>query len=260
MRKCLLTVLMLSYGVIVNAQAFVSSVTIKKVNQAAVAIRLSYAEDAVKDALKDIMMRKGYKNSSGNGFMIFRGVMLDGTASDLYCKTDLADRKEKDVSILYCMPVRPGQEKNDRTLADSGRLDPARLFLDSLAPFIIEYDRQVQVKERSDGLSKAQRKLNDLRSDSADLEKKLRSLQSDLADNKRDQVKASASLHESVKSDDDSKAKDQKKMNKLMDKEAGLQKKIRSTQQDLDETKDKLVRQQALVDQQQQGLDAVKVK
>ena len=244
-------------------QAYIAQVDKGKTPQTGAAIRLSYTSDQVEDALKAYLSGKGYKSSSSHGYIVYRAVLLnvdDKDGADLYFATVTPDRKQKDLTVLSMVPARKNQDISTGVFTDSTKLDAAKSFLDSLAPFVNTYGTGVLMNNQQTALQKAQRKMSDLRDDSTDLQKKLRDLQSDLAQNKADQVKAAADLQTYIGADNDTKAKYQKRMNKLIDKQGSLEKKIRKTQDDIADNKSDMDKQQAIVLQQQQGLDAVKAR
>jgi hypothetical protein len=251
------------YGSGLFAQAYIGQEDKSKTPQAAAAIRLSFKTDQVESALKAYLSNKGYSATSSHGFIVYRGVLLDSTdktGSDLYFITASADRKVKDMTILSLVPARRNQDIGSGSFADSSKLDAAKTFLDSLAPFAQTYGTTVEINNQQDALNKAQKKLNDLLNDKEDLNKRLRKLQGDLDQNKTDQVKAAADLQSSVNSDDESKKKNQKRLSKLIDEQGSLEKRIRRTNGDLDDNKTDQQKQQALITQQQQGLDATKAR
>jgi hypothetical protein len=250
-------------GTGVFAQAYVGQIEYKKTQVPAATVRLPYGTDLVENGLKEYMTTKGYKKSSADGLTVFRGVPLDATdtgGSDLYFSTATASRKEKDVTLLNLLAVKRNQDLLVRTQGDSDRESKARLFLDSLAIFMDVYNTRLQVNSRQESLNKAQKKMNGLMNDSTDLDKKLRGLQSDLTQNLADQVKAAAELKANISADDDTKKKSQKKLNRLIDDQGTLEKKIRKTQGAMDENKTSRKEQQDEIDKDQQGLEAVKAR
>ena len=245
------------------AQAYIGETELRSAKQASAVIRLPYNNDPVEDALKQYMMTKGFKSTNVSGFILFRSVPLDATdttLNDLYFKADVASRKEKELTVLSLIPARRNQDLMARTLSDSSKLEKARLFLDSLAPFMTAYNTRLQLSSQQQIVGKAQKKMNDLRSDSSDLQKKIRNIQSDLDQNQKDQVKAAADLQTSINADDETKKKYQKRVNKYLDQEASLQKKLRRTKQDLEDKINEMEKQQEEVNKQQQGLDAVRTR
>ena len=247
------------------AQAYTGRIDYRHTNQATATIRLPYNTGSVEDALKEYLTTKGFKKSGVSGFILFRGVPLDPAdtvLNDLYFTTSAASRKEKDMTLLNLLPAKKNQDIMAGNFSDSSRLDKAKLFLDSLATFMDAYNTRLQVNSRQDDLKKAQKKMNDLVGEQADLEKRLRKLQTDLDQNKSDQARALADLQSNVNAnaDDNTKQKSQKKVNRLIDEQGSLEKKIRKTQLDLDGNKTSQRQQQTEIDKQQQGLDAVKAR
>jgi len=247
----------------VFAQAYVGQIEYRKTQAPAATIRLPYSASSVEDGLNEYMTTKGLKKASADGLIVFRGVSLDSSdtdGSDLYFSTAAAGRKEKDVTLLNLLAVKRNQDLLVRAQGDSDRIEKARLFLDSLATFMDVYNTRLQVNNWQKGLNKAQKKMNALINDSTDLDKKLRRLQSDLTQNKADQVKAAAELQANISADDDTKKKSQKKLGRLIDDQGTLEKKIRRTQDDMEENKTSRKEQQDEIDKDQQGLDAVKAR
>jgi hypothetical protein len=244
-----------------SAQAFLGQSANGKMVQAAAAIRLPFNTGQVETAVKAWLSQKGYGSSNTHGFILSRGVLLatgDRDGSDLYFSTSAPDRKVKDMSLLTLVPAKKNQPIAAGSFVDSSKLDDARLFLDSLAGFVSTYTIGIQVGNQQESLRKAQKKLGQLRNDSTDDETRIRNLQSDLAQNKADQVKASADLQTYIGADSDKKQKYQKRLNKLLDKQGNLEKKIRNTQSDLADTKADITNQQSAIDQLQHTLDTVK--
>ncbi len=245
------------------AQAYVGEVNQGKTAQEGAAIRLPYTTDQVEDALKAYLSRKGYSSSRSHGYIVSRGVSLgsdDKDGADLYFATSMAGRKQKDLTILSIVPAKKNQEIGAGSFTDSTKLDAARIFLDSLAPFVNTFGTGIMVDNQQEVLLKAQKRLSDLRNDSTDMEKRLRDLQADLTQNKADQVKAAADLQTYIGADNDTKTKYQKRLNKLIDRQGTLEKKIRKTQDDLADNKSDMTKQQAVVAEQQLALDAVKAR
>jgi hypothetical protein len=248
---------------VVYAQSYEGQIDYRNTKQPAALIRLPYTTGPVKDALKEYMNIRGFKSSSPSHFILFRGVRLDSGETDLrdlYFTLESAGRKEKDMTIVSLLAVKKNQDIAVRTPDGNSWLVAARLFLDSLALFTDTYNTRLQVNSQQDVLNKAQKKMNGLISDQADLEKRIRRLQTDLDQNKKDQVKALADLQANVNADDDTKRKGQKKVNRLMDDQGDLEKKLRRTQLDLDQNKIGQGQQQAVIDKQKQGLAAIKAR
>jgi hypothetical protein len=243
------------------AQAYLTRFGTGAMTQPAAAIRLPYTTDQVESALTSYLAKKGFGASKSHGFLLFRGVPLDSSnkaGNDLYFVASAPDRKVKDNSLLMLIPARIKQEGSSGPTSDSSMLEPARVFLDGLAPAVASYGIGVQVNDRQEAVRKALKILNDMRDDSTDYENRLRDLNSDLAENKADQTKASTELQNYIGADSEKKYKSQKKLNGLIEKQGSLEKKIRKTGADLADKKLEMIKQQKTVEQLQQQLDAAK--
>ena len=142
----------------------------------------------------------------------------------------------------------------------TGQMDKAKAFLTNLVPYVEEHNTDVEIGKQQDVLKKTQKKLNGYVSDSTDLEKKIRNLHSDEEQNKSDILKQTNEIQANITANDDVKNKSQKRMNKLLDEQDNIRKKLRKAQADLDETKNDLASQYKESDKQQQVLDAIKAK
>ena len=265
MKRILLLLIAIIINVTAHAQAYEGRLDYQKTSQPAAIIELPYKQDVVEDGLKDYMSKRGYKGSSTKGFNVFRSAkfdMNDAEPSDLYFKIDRKSRQEKDITIITLLPAKPNQDLlariGDSTTAP--RIASAKVFLDSLAPYIYAHNANVQVNLQMDVLKKTQKTLTNLQDDQASLEKKQRNLMADQAQNKTDILKQTQDIQNTVSADDNVKNKEQKRLNKLLDEQDSLAKKLRKVQGDLDENKIDQDKQTQEVAKQQQILDTLKSK
>jgi hypothetical protein len=260
----LLTVLFV-FKTTTHAQAYEGRLDYQKTSQPAAIIELPYKQDVVEDGLKDYMSKRGYKSSSSKGFDVFRSAKFDindADQNDLYFKIDRKSRQEKDITIITLLPAKPNQDLIAR-IGDSTtepKVAAAKIFLDSLAPHIYSHNANVQVGLQLDILKKAQKNLTGLQDDQASLEKKQRNLTADQAQNKTDLLKQTQDIQNTVTSDDNVKNKAQKKLNKLLDEQDNIAKKLRKVQSDLDQNKIDQDKQTQEVAKQQQILETLKAK
>ncbi|SRR5579871_149385 len=239
--------------------AYDSKIDYQKTSINSAAIELAYSQDVSEDAIKDYMAKKGFKNSSSKGFIVFRGAKLDSSDSesrDLYFKID-KKKKEKDISVISLFSTKPNIDVLVKDSTDNGQTDKAKIFLNNLVPYIDAHNLEVQIGSQQEVLKKAQKKQNSLANEQADLEKKLRKIQADLDQNKIDQATQTQAMQNNVNQDADATKKANKKMGKLLDDQSSLQKKQRNTQQDLDDNKKDQDIQQKEVAKQQQILDVL---
>jgi hypothetical protein len=242
-------------------QAYESKIDYQKTQQAAAAIDLPYPSDLVEDAVRDYMGKKGMKGSGQKGFTVYRGARLTDTASslnDLYLKVE---RRDKTSTTIAVIPAMPSEDPATRTANSTPiPLDDAKAFLNNLVPAIQAHDLEVHINDQQTSTKKSQKKFNNLQDDQADFEKKIRNTQSDLEQNKKDQITASAAVQANLTGDQEALKKAQKQMNKLLDKQSGLEKKLRKYQADLAENKIDQTAQQADLTKQQQTLDTMKTR
>jgi hypothetical protein len=264
-KHLLLLIVLFVFKVTTYAQAlaYEGKLDYQKTMQQVAIIELPYKTDVVEDAIKDYMVKKGFKSSSSKGFDVFRGIKLDdGDAdqSDLYFKID-KKKKDKDYSVITLLATKANGDILARPATDStGQMEKAKSFLNNLVPYIDAHNTDVQVNDQQDVLKKAQKKMNGLISDQGDIEKKIRKIQAEQDQNKTDLLKQTQDIQSTVTADADVKNKMQKRMNKLLDEQDDLRKKLRKSQADLDENKINQEAQQKEVDKQQQALDAIKAK
>ena len=266
MKKVLLFILVfvaLRLSTFSQTQAYEGKLDYQKTLQQVAIIEVPYKDGVVEDAIKDYLAKKGLKSTSSKGFDVFRGAKLDDAdadQNDLYFKID-RKKKDKDYTVISLLATKANQDILTRPAIDStGQIDKAKAFLNNLVPFIDAHNTDVEIGKQQEVLKKTQKKLNGFISDSTDLEKKIRNLLADQAQNKSDILKQTSEIQSTVSANDDVKNKAQKRMNKLLDEQDNIAKKIRKAQADLDETKNNLTNQYKELDKQQQVLDAIKAK
>jgi len=251
---------MLGLAATAQPQAYESKVDYQKTRQFAAAIDLPYSTDVVEDGIRGYLSGKGLKGLSTKGYTVYRGARLSDSVTDLndlYFKVDRrsGDRKSSVVSLLV---VKPSEDPATRAEAAGGSLDRAKAFLNTLVPPVEARNLESEISGEEAVLKKAQKKMSDLQDDQSDLEKKLRYAQADLEQNKKDQVATASDVQSKVNGDQEALKKAQKKMNKLVDDQGGLEKKIRKYQSGLEQNKRDQASSQADIQRQQQMLDSMK--
>jgi chromosome segregation ATPase len=259
----LITLFVFKIATYSQTQAYESKIDYEKTMQPVAMIELPYKTDVVEDAIKDYIVKKGFKTTSSKGFNVLRSFKLDDAdtdLSDLYFKIE-HKKKDKDYSVVTLLATKANQDILARPAADStGQMDKAKSLLNKLAPYIDAHNSDVLISNQQDVLKKAHKKLDGYISDSTDLEKKIRNIHLDAEQNKSDVTKATHDMESALSADDDTKNKAKKKMNKLLDEQDNISKKLRKAQASLEETKGYLTSQYGEVDKQQQVLDAMKSK
>jgi hypothetical protein len=265
MRKLLLllTVFLLSHPAI-HAQpvAYESKTEYQKTQQASASIDLPYSDDLAEQTIKDYMGKNGLKGASQKGFILYHGIRLGDTTStmnDLLFKIDRRN-KDKNASTVTMLVVMAGEDPAKRAPNASFPMEDAKVFLNGLVPSFVASDLELQIQAQETLLKKAQKKFNGLQDDQSDLEKKIRNAQSDLDKNKKDQTQATADMQANIHGDNDAMKKAQKKENKLLDQQSGLEKKIRNWQAELTQNKATQTSAQTDLQNQQQSFDSMKAK
>jgi hypothetical protein len=190
MKKLLPLLLMLISAKLSFSQAVAGKVDYQKSSQPASIIELPYNPDLIEAALKDFLGKKGVKESSSKGFSQYRGVQLaaaDPTLSDLYFKIDRKSRKEREISVVYLVVTKPGENPSTRSSEDNYGTDQAKNFLNDIGPSIEAYSLDQNIKGQDDVVKKAEKKLNNLVDDGKDLEKQKKRIEDKIQDNIKDQ-------------------------------------------------------------------------
>ncbi|MFI5153948.1 MAG: hypothetical protein ACHQET_11480 [Chitinophagales bacterium] len=246
-----------------QVQAVESRIDVQKTQQPVAKINIPSSTDVTEESIKEYMGKRGVKSSSYKEFFVFRSCKLDSNTeelNDLYFKVEKKSSQEKDISTVTLLPTKKGEDIPSHSPTDNSKIEPAKSFLNNMAPFVEAHYINLQVTNQEKVLQKAQKKMTSLESDSSDLEKKIRDINADLEQNKNDQAKENIDIQTKATSDFDTKQKAQKKMNKLIDTQSDLQKKLRKTQEELIQNKKELLAQQKEVDKELQILSAIKSK
>jgi hypothetical protein len=264
MRKMLVMTAFVLFCCAVDAQpqAYPSKTGYEKTQLDAVSIDLPYSTDLVEEALKDQMAKKGLKGAAQKGYTMYHGLRLDpssSTINDFFFKVDRRN-KDKNASTLTLLVVMPGEDPAKRAPGASWPSDLAKNYLNDLLPTFEAANLELQIQAQEGVIKKAQKKYNGLQDDQSDLEKKIRNAQSDLDQNKKDQTQATSDMQANIHGDNDAMKKAQKKMNKLLDEQASLEKKIRNWQAALTQNKTDQGAAQTDLQTQQQSLESMKAK
>lgn len=159
-----------------QSNASESSIEYHKGDKVAAVIELPYPPEVVEDAIKDYLSKKGVKESKYKGFSIFRSTRMydsDLNVNDLHFKVERKSRKEKDVSVVYLLVGRPGENVGLRTKDDRYKVDDGKGFLNNMAPSIEAYNLEVDIKNQDETVKKTEKKMKNLQDEQKELEKKL---------------------------------------------------------------------------------------
>jgi hypothetical protein len=242
-------------------KTYESQISYQKSVQPAVLVDLPYPTDVVESSIKEYMARNGWKGASSRGYKVYKNMKLDNadtSLSDLHIMVDRKSSRDKGNSIVTVLAARAGEDPATRTGKDAVMMNKTAAFLEKMLPVIEAADLEDRIKTQEGDTKKAQNKLGDLHDEQGSLEKKIRNTEDDLKENKADQIKETQSMQSSVKNDDAALKKSHKKMDKLMDDQTSLQKKLVKYQADLEQNKKNQEFQRTTAGQQQQTLDSLK--
>ena len=238
-----------------------SQVSYQKNVQTAILVDLPYPTEVVESSIKEYMARNGWKGASSHGYKVYKNMKLDNTdtsLSDLHIMVDRKSSRDKSNSIVTVLAARAGEDPATRTAKDAVMINKTAAFMEKMLPAIEAGDLEDKIKTQEGDTRKAQNKLGNLHDEQGSLEKKIRNTEDDLKENKADQIKETQSMQSSVKNDDAAMKKSHKKMDKLLDDQTNLQKKLAKYQVDLEQNKKNQEFQRTAADQQQHTLDSLK--
>jgi len=181
--------LILSFSLQAQPKAHEGSADFQRTSQPAAIIELPYAEDVVEKALDEYMSKKGVRGADSRDYKVYRGYKLRSGhdhSSDLYFKVDRKSRRDKDVSTLYLVVGKNGEDVKTRTDGGKASLDGATDLLDDMVATIEAYSLELQIKDQEETLKKNQKKFDGLVQDSVDYVKKMKTLQDKLDQNRKD--------------------------------------------------------------------------
>ena len=242
-------------------KTYESQVSYQKSVQPAILIDLPYPSDVVESSIKEYMARNGWKGASSRGYKVYKNMKLDNadtSLSDLHIMVDRKSSRDKSNSIVTVLASRAGEDPATRTGKDAVMMNKTAAFMEKMLPVIEAGDLEDRIKTQEGDTKKAQNKLGDLHDEQGSLEKKIRNTEDDLKENKADQIKETQAMQSSVKNDDAAMKKSHKKLEKLMDDQTSLQKKLTKYQADLEQNKKNQEFQRTTAGQQQQTLDSLK--
>lgn len=242
-------------------KTYESQVSYQKSVQTAILVDLPYPTDVVESSIKEYMARNGWKGASSRGYKVYKNMKLDNadtSLSDLHIMVDRKSSRDKSNSIVTVLAARAGEDPATRTGKDAVMINKTAAFMEKMLPAIEAGDLEDRIKTQEGDTKKAQDKLGNLHDEQGSLEKKIRNTEDDLKENKADQIKETQAMQSSVKNDDAAMKKSHKKIDKLLDDQTSLQKKLAKYQADLEQNKKNQEFQRTTAGQQQQTLDSLK--
>ena len=190
------------------AQSYEGTVEYLKKDEKAILMEFPYPPSVVENAIIARMDKLGHKKKESKGFLIYKDAVVDEISSesaDYLIKVERKSRKDKDESVVYLIVNR----NNENVLARNDALlnSNAKTFMSRLAPDVDAYYLDTQIKDQEETVSKADKKLKNLKEDQETIEKKIKKLQEDLKDNAKDQDNQQKELEKQKQNLEDLKAK-----------------------------------------------------
>ncbi|HMG66346.1 MAG TPA: hypothetical protein VK588_01630 [Chitinophagaceae bacterium] len=171
-----------------KGQSYEGTVDYQKKDEKAIIIEFPYPASVVEDAIVDKLEKMGYKKKDSKGFLVYKNIVLTEISTepaDYIIRVDKKSRKEKDESIVYLFMSR--NDQNIISTSDEIVNSNTKSFLNRLSPEVEAYNLEVQIKDQDAIVTKAEKKLKDLRDDKDNMQKKIQKLQDDLEKNGKDQ-------------------------------------------------------------------------
>jgi predicted nucleic acid-binding Zn-ribbon protein len=242
-------------------KTYESQVSYQKSVQPATLVDLPYPSDVVESSIKEYMARQGWKSSTSRGYRVYKNIKLaesDTALSDLHVRVERKTSRDNANSIVTVLAMRAGEDPATRTGKDADRMSRTAAFMEKMLPAIEAGDLEDRIRTQEGDTKRAQNKLGDLHDEQGSLEKKIRNTQEDLQQNKDDQVKETQAMQTSVKNDPAAMKKSHKKLEKLMNDQMDLQKKLARYQAELEQNKKNQEFQRGNATQQQKTLDSLR--
>lgn len=176
------------------AQAFEDNIQYDKKKQQAIAINYNYPAQAVENAFIEKMLKLGFKAkeekgilNKDRGFIVFKNAYVTDISTDrmdYIIKVERKSRKESDESVMYLIMIKDSENAMIKMGAEN--TGKAKLLLNNMLPEIEAANLELQIKAQEEVVSKAEKKLKDLKDDQASLEKRLQQNKTDQEDTQKD--------------------------------------------------------------------------
>jgi hypothetical protein len=155
-------------------------------------IEVPYEPEIVEKAIGDSMARLGIRGTKVKGYSLFRNVVIDGEATDLYFNIDRKSRKDK-ASIVTVFAVAPNSNPADVD-SDEMKLSASKTFLSGIMPAIDQTNQLNNIALQEKEIAGEEKKLKNLVNDQEDFQKKIKNLQERAEKNLREQEELKRSL------------------------------------------------------------------
>lgn len=189
MKKYFIVLLVsIACSISVSAQVGEAVVDFNKSKRTVKSMEVSDGPDVVEQAIKNKMLKSGYKPKTTKGWMEFKDVddrSITSERSDLYIKVERKSRKDKETSLVYFFASKPGDQATPVPFEGSMLSEDG--FYSNVVSYTVAERLERDIQAQDDITKKAQKKYDDLIKDQASLEKKIKGLQDDLEDNRKKQ-------------------------------------------------------------------------
>jgi hypothetical protein len=181
-----------------HTQAYEATIEYNKKKHQAIVIEFPYSAEAVENAIVDKMSKLGYKAkeekgifNKDKGFRVYKNAFvtdISDNSMDYIVKVEPKSRKEKDVSLLYLIVNKNGEDVV-KTF-DAHGMGKSKEFLNNLSPHVEASHLELQIKAQEETVAKAEKKFKSLQDDQKSMEDKIKKLQDDLKTNAKEQEDA----------------------------------------------------------------------
>jgi hypothetical protein len=155
-------------------------------------IEVPFEPEIVEKAIGDSMARLGIRGTKVKGYSLFRNVVIDGEATDLYFNIDRKSRKDKS-SIVTVFAVAPNSNPADVD-SDDMKLTASKTFLSGIMPAIDQTNQLNNIALQEKEIAGDEKKLKNLVDDQEDFQKKIKNLQEKAEKNLREQEELKRTL------------------------------------------------------------------
>lgn len=188
--KRIFLLFLLNAAIVFFAQAQVtdSEVEFNKIKRTVKTMEVGQDPEIVEQAVKDKMLKSGYKSTESKGWLIFKNVndpTISSEMCDFYVKTERKSRKDKETSIVYFFASKPND--NATPVPFAGEMLMADGFHGLVIANATALKLEKDIKGQEETLKKSEKKYDELVKDQASLEKKIKNLQEELEQNKQKQ-------------------------------------------------------------------------
>ncbi len=183
---------LLVFNALSQIEAKEGKLNINKNEKNTAVIELPYPTEVVEEAIRKQFALSGIKPDKSNGLLVFRGVKLDESGdelNDLYFKVERKSKKEKNISIVNLIVAQRGHDIAAKVLDNGSKGSEGIRFLNKIVPSVESHNLHVDTEKQDEVVRKAEKKLEDLKGEQADIEKRMKKMQEKLEENQRNQEK-----------------------------------------------------------------------